>query len=308
MEHAGTKREVAVLAWPLAVGMVSFTLMGVVDTLLMGQVSTEAQAGVGLATTLAFAAVAFFRGLVTGAQTLVAAAWGAEDPARVRAAADAGLWIALACGLVAAGLLWFGHAPLLAWAVDDAAVGEAARAYLRVRVAGVPFTLLSFGLLAGLQGTGDTRSRMIVSVVGNALNVALDGALIFGWGWLPALGVEGAAWATVASSACMAGLYGVFFVRRLGWPRALSLDTIRRACAVGVPAGAQNLSGVGAFVVLNLALARTGATHLAASEIVLQIVSVSWWAATWGPVVPRRRRGWCARLGRWPWCSWGAAG
>ena len=56
------------MAWPLAVGMLSFTLMGVTDTLLMGHVGTAAQAGVGLAAILGYACLAFFRGLTTGAQ------------------------------------------------------------------------------------------------------------------------------------------------------------------------------------------------------------------------------------------------
>ena len=61
MSGEGGRKEVAFLAWPLAIGMLSFTVMGVTDTILMGQVSTPAQAGVGLATTLVFAVTAFFR-------------------------------------------------------------------------------------------------------------------------------------------------------------------------------------------------------------------------------------------------------
>ena len=64
----GGRKEVAVMAWPLAVGMISYTLMGLVDTLLIGRVSTAAQAGVGLASTFVFVAIAFCRGLSSGAQ------------------------------------------------------------------------------------------------------------------------------------------------------------------------------------------------------------------------------------------------
>ena len=70
----GGHREVAQMAWPLAVGLLSFTVMGVVDTLLMGQVSTAAQAGVSLAAVMTYDALSFFRGVVTGPQSLVAAA------------------------------------------------------------------------------------------------------------------------------------------------------------------------------------------------------------------------------------------
>ncbi len=91
MRGPGGKKEVSVLAWPLAIGMLSFTVMGVTDTLLMGHVGTDVQAGVGLATTLAFTFMAFFRGLTGGAQSLISAADGAGNWLRVRQAAGAAL-------------------------------------------------------------------------------------------------------------------------------------------------------------------------------------------------------------------------
>jgi len=264
------------MAWPLAVGMLSYTLMGVVDTLLMGQVSTAAQAGVGLAATLAFGALAFFRGVTTGAQSLVAAADGAGDRTRVRRAGGAGIVLGLVSGAGAMLLLFALTTPVLAWLNNDSAgIGHSARAYLDVRVFSLPCSLLGFGLLAALQGLGETRTRMWVSLTGNVLNALLDLLLIFGWGPIPALGEAGAAYATLVSSALMAALYGARYVRLLGWPRLPTREVLRGAVTIGLPAGMQSFLGVTAFTTMSLALARAGAEHLAASEIVLNIASIS---------------------------------
>jgi len=273
--HDGGTKEVAHLAWPLAVGMLSYTLMSLVDTLLMGHVSTAAQAGVGLATTFAFACMIFFRGLASGAQSLVAAADGARDSAKLRAAGSAGVWIGALSGLAATLLLLLSYRAVLGWAVSDVDVATSCSRYLEVRAWGLPFALLGFGCLAGLQGIGETRTRMWVSLAGNLTNVGLDLVLIFGCGPIPAWGEAGAAVATVVSNALIALLYGLRYRQLFGSLVRPGADVVRRALQVGLPSGCQGLVGVGAFLGMNLVLARTGAAHLAASEIVLRITSVS---------------------------------
>ena len=274
LARAGT-RAVARLAWPLAVGMLSFTLMGVVDTLLMGHVSTAAQAGVGLATSLTYLCVAFFRGLSSGAQSLVSAADGAGDGERLRRAAGAGALIGAGSGFVAAGLLLLLADPLLSLAGVQAEVALEAQAYLAVRVWGLPCSLLAFGLLSALQGIGETRTRMWVSLAGNLLNGGLDLVLIFGLGPIPAMGAAGAATATVASTVLMASLYAWRFVVCFGWPRLPGREVLRAAWAIGLPAASQAQMNVFAFVLMNLVLGRLGAVQLAASQVVIQVTSVS---------------------------------
>lgn len=271
----GSRKEVARMAWPLAVGMLSFTLMGVVDTLVMGRVSTAAQAGVGLGATLVFVGVAFFRGLTSGAQSLVAAADGAGDRERASRAAGAALLVGLTAGGVATALLGLLHGPVLALAAPDSEVVAACEAYVSVRLWGLPMALVSFAAGAVVLGFGDTRTRMWVSLVANVANAVLDVALVFGVGPVPALGVEGAAVATVCSTTLMAGLYLVEVRRRVGWPRLPDREVVRSALALGLPSGAQALLNVMAFAVMNLALARAGAAQLAASQVVLQVASVS---------------------------------
>ncbi len=274
MIHGG-KREVAKMAWPLAVGMLSFTLMSVADTLFMGYVGTTEQAGVGLATTLFFFFLSFFYGLLTGSQSLVAAAFGAKDDLRIKHAGSAGVIIGLFSAISALMLLALVYKPLLELTVPDDGIINSASAYLEMRLFGMPFSLIGLGLLSGIQGLGDTKTRMYVALCGNCLNVVLDYLFIFGAGPIAAMHEEGAALATVISSILMASMYVLAFLRKFGRPVIPPFEVIASSIKVGLPTGIQRLLDVTAFAVMNLVLARVGAVHLAASEIVLNIISVS---------------------------------
>lgn len=275
METPGGAREVARMAWPLAIGMFSFTLMGVVDTLLMGHVSTTAQAGVAVATMVVITFIAFFRGIASGCQALVAAAHGARNPVRIQAAATSAVLMALGFGVVAGTIVRFVAAPGLEWVVGDAEVAAAGRRYLEVRAFAVPFSMLSFGLLSSIQGLGDTRTQMWVSLAGNVVNAGVGVVLVFGVGPFPRLEEAGAGWSTVAGAATMASLYALRFRVKIGGLVRPTAEVLRSALSIGVPAGIQNLIGVSAFVVMNVALARAGREELAASQVVFQIISLS---------------------------------
>lgn len=178
-------------------------------------------------------------------------------------------------GLAAALVVGLALAPNLERLLGDAAVALSAQHYLQVRALAVPLSVLALGLLAGLQGRGDTRAQMVVSVAGNVVNATVGAALVFGFGPFPQLAEAGAAWGTVAGAGVMASLYVLRSRRTVGaWARP-RLEVLTSAARVGAPAGTQNLLGVGSMFVMNVALARAGEVELAASQIVLQIASLS---------------------------------
>lgn len=271
----GDREEVARLAWPLSIGMLSFSLMGLVDTLLMGRVGTIAQAGVGLGAIVCYALSGFFRGFASGPQALVSAGDGAGDRRRVRRAGSAGLIFGLGGGLILAALTWIAGTWIIGPLADDPAVVAEAGPYVRARAWAMPIGILSWGLMCGLQGLGDTRTRMWASLVGNAVNIGLDLVLIFGWGPIPALGAVGAAWATNAGILASGLVFAVVWLRRFGRPLWPGREVLSSGAHVGLPAGLQWAQGGFAFAVMTTVLARVGPVHLAANQIVLNIVSLS---------------------------------
>lgn len=271
----GGRDEVARMAWPLSVGMLSFTLMGLVDTLLMGQVGTIAQAGVGLGAVAVFSLSGFFRGFAGGAQALVAAGDGAGDRRRVRRAGTVAAIYGLVGGTVLAGLVWLVGTYALGPLADDPAVVEAAAPYVQIRALAMPLSVGSWGLMTALQGLGDTRTRMWASLAGNAVNIGLDLLLIFGWGPIPAMGAAGAAWATNAGELASFAIFALVWRRRFGRPVRPSREVLASAASIGLPAGLQWAQGGFAFAVMTLVLARVGAAHVAASQIVINVMSLS---------------------------------
>jgi MATE family multidrug resistance protein len=88
---------------------------------------------------------------------------------------------------------------------SDAEVQASAGTYLRIRLLAAPAVLLMVSAFGALRGLQDMRTPLRIAVASNLLNVPLDALLIFGLGPVPALGIAGAAWATVIAHWLAAG-------------------------------------------------------------------------------------------------------
>jgi MATE family multidrug resistance protein len=262
-------RRLLSLAWPLTVSMLSYSLMTLVDTLLVGHLGAAALAGVGLGGTVAFALLCFPFGLLRGVKTLVAQALGAGHRDRVRAYERVAIVTALGLGVIAIAV-GQGVAELLPRLSATAAAGQAARSYLRWRNLAAPLTLL-FGALRDVrQGEGDARSPMIASLVANAANLALALALIFVFH----LGVAGAGMACGLAQSLEAIL--LFTRRRVPSPRPQpTREHYRELLRMGLPTGLQLTFEVGSFAILTALIASTSELQMAAHQIVLQLCQVS---------------------------------
>src|SRR5215831_10757802 len=117
------------LAGPIAISMLSYSVMTLVDTLVVGRLGAAALAGVGLGGTVAFALLCFWFGLLRGTKTLVAQAIGAGRRDLVSAYRAAAILTALVAG-VATIAIGQGAAELLPHLAATAAAGHAARTYL----------------------------------------------------------------------------------------------------------------------------------------------------------------------------------
>jgi multidrug resistance protein, MATE family len=270
-------REVLGLSWPIMVSMLSLTVMIVVDSIYVARLGTVPLAAVGMAMSVTFLVLAFAMGLLRGAKVVAAQRTGAGDEASVDRTAWQALWLAWGLGLFVASLTPLGDG-LFHLMGGSAEVGRLADDYFTIRILGAPITFTLVSLNAWFEGRGDTRTPMVASLIANGLNVALDPVFIFGWGPVPAMGVGGAAGATVLSMGV-----GALFVgsRALRYLRARSVDPrpsrrlLRAIVRVGLPMGTSRALEVGAWVIFVAMLARIGDVELAAHVVVLRIVSVS---------------------------------
>jgi MATE family multidrug resistance protein len=267
-------RELVRLSWPVTVSMMSFTVMTLIDTILVGRLGKDQLGGVGLGGTVAFTLISFGWGLARGGKTLVSQAVGAGQPREAGGYLGASMLASLIFGLIAIAMSW-----PIAWALGRTAAtpaeGQAFATYLIIRSLGGPATLLFASLREVRYGEGDSRSPMVASVIANVCNAILAYLLIYPAG----LGVAGAAWAMVIAQTIEAVVLAIY-QHRVGW----GISLMRRShlialVRVGVPTGLQMLLEVGAFCLLAAMVASMSSAQMAAHQITLQVISFSFMPA-----------------------------
>jgi multidrug resistance protein, MATE family len=262
--------ELLRLSWPIAVSTLSYSIMTLVDTLLVGHLGPAALAGVGMGGTSAFALLCFSFGLLRGNKTLVSQAVGAGRGDLVAAYRAAALWVALAAGAatVVVGQL---AAPLMLGLSATPAAGEAARLYLSIRNLAAPLALVGVALRETRYGEGDARSPMLAAVAANLVNIALACLLVFAL----RLGVGGAAVATVIAQAVEAGV--LWWLGRVrGWrARGATRAHVRELWRIGLPTALQFMLEVGSFALLASLISSLSEVQMAAHQIALQVCQFS---------------------------------
>jgi MATE family multidrug resistance protein len=150
-------------------------------------------------------------------------------------------------------------------------VHQGAVTYIRIRLFGLPAILLMTVAFGSLRGLLDMRTPLRIAVTINALNILLDAVLIFGLGPIPALGIAGAAWATVASH-WLGAAWGLLAVRsRLGLPSRLRSRDARLLLVVGRDLFLRTALLTAFLVLTTRAATRIGSTAGAAHQAIRQI-------------------------------------
>lgn len=284
-EGPALQRLVA-LAWPLFVGNILTTFYNLADMYWVSWVGTDAVAAVAITFPTVWLTFSFGMGVTIAGVAFVARAMGQGRHEQAAHTAGQVLVLAFAVGIVlgGAGALFSGDIARLMGA--QGAVLADAVTYLAIVMAGLPLKYIYFAYRSVSQGSGDSKTPRNLLVLTVMLNIALDPVFILGWFGLPAMGVAGAAWATLAAEA-VGALVSVYFLasgRLAGVKlrlRHVKPDwTLMKAIAlVGIPGsldmGARGLSSV---VVAGI-VARFGAVEAAAYGIVNRLMSVVWTSA-----------------------------
>lgn len=267
-------REIVALAWPIAAGMLGETALGLVDTKLVSGLGSAALAGVGMGWTLLIFVQALVFGLMRGVKVRTAYAVGQGRPDDAVRYGEAGVILGALVGLA----VWFAAQDLtsiLVWLRVDAATIPHADAYVKARAWGAVGTSAGAALIQYRQGLGDSRTPMIVGIGGNVVNAILAYALIHGKFGLPALGVSGAGYGTAITE--VLELAALLALLARGRPRpALRLRAaIGEVLSLGLPTGLHFALEAAAFTLFTTVLGTMGAAEMAAHQIALMAIRVS---------------------------------
>lgn len=282
-QRSGLTRQIALLAGPLVLQNLSQTLLGVVDTYFVSRISTEALASVGLSSVLFFAVYMLFRGTANSTVVFVGRAHGGGDAERVGVAIWRSLnmivWLSLLVAFLPA--LFAGLMAIVAPS-DSPAVREMGTVYLQIRAFEIPLVMFSAVVWGFLVGRGNSRTPMILAWVTVLANIFLDWVLVLGNLGAPALGVAGAAYATLIANGINAALSAWILWSRssrrefgTGQFRLASWAELKAVLKVGLPMGAGDFIEIASFSAFFALLARLGTDILAANQIALQFLSVS---------------------------------
>jgi putative MATE family efflux protein len=157
-------------------------------------------------------------------------------------------------------------------------VMEIGTVYGRIIFIGLGFNFATYSVFTAMRGVANPNLAMILMISLSGLNIALDPIMIFGWGIIPAMGVAGAAWASVISYA-LAFIVGMIFfytggtnIRlRLKNSRPLRWSTMWKILKIGVPAGIGSVSFAGARLVVMPMITVFGTGVVAAYGVSQQI-------------------------------------
>ncbi len=276
------RRRVLGLAWPVITENFLETLLGLVDTALVGALGASAIAGVGSAQQAQFLLISILSALAIGNSVLVAQAFGARDLRGASALARQSLvWsLIISVPLALFGLL--AARPFTGLFGMDAEATAIGVAYLDITMATVVVLVCLFIGSGVLRGIGDSRTPMYVTLLANVINGFLAYGLIYGAFGLPNMGAVGSAVATlIARLVALAILLWVLWrgragvsIRGSGWKPDVAV--IRRVFAIGVPAAIEQVMTTLAFVGLTIVVGqRLGTVTLAAHRVVIAISSFS---------------------------------
>ncbi|MFB6147017.1 MAG: MATE family efflux transporter [Halobacteriaceae archaeon] len=249
------------LSLPIVVTNLLQTAYNLVDTIWLGQYSTEALAAISFAFPLVFFLISLGLGLAIGGSILVAQHTGADEESTAEYAAAQTVTFSLLAAVVLGGVGYVVVEDILRLLGASPAVLPRATAYLEIVSLGMVFLFAFFVFMSLMRGYGDTITPMLVMFVTVVVNMVLDPILIFGWGPAPELGVAGAAYATVASRALATAIgLGIMFRGLRGieihldqlWPDPEYLLTLLRVAA---PASVES---TGNAVAINLMLVIVG--------------------------------------------------
>lgn len=190
------RRAVFLLAVPMVLELVLESTFAVVDIYFVGKLGSSAVATVGLTETLLFLLYAIGMGLAMAVTAVVARRVGEGKREEAAVTAVQAIWIAVTVSLPFAVVGIVFAQELLRLMGGDAWTLEQGYPYMQWALGGNAVIMLLFTINAVFRGAGDAAAAMRVLWLANGLNIVLDPILIFGFGPVPALGIEGAAIAT----------------------------------------------------------------------------------------------------------------
>ena len=270
------------LAYPVILGMLGHTLIGVIDNIMVGRLGATQLAAVSLANSFVFIAMSAGIGFSTAITPIVAQGDAAKDVKTVRSAFQHGLLLCIVLGIILFGVVSFAT-PLMRLMRQPDEVIALARPF----VGWVGFSLLPMVIFQGYKQFADglslTKYAMYAVIFSNVIHVGINYVLIYGVWFFPKMGMMGAAIGTVISRVAMLIFmhYSLSRNERLKpYFSKFSFGEIKKSMlkkivSLGLPSSMQMLFEVALFTAAVWLSGFLGKTNQAANQIALSLASMT---------------------------------
>ncbi len=270
------------LAFPLMIGQLSQMLLGVADTVMVGHLGVTELAALTFASSLFHVPFVFGIGLLTGISVFTSNSRGADDAAGARGSCRHGMYLATVLGMIMLAGGWVLSENLGIFG-QPAEVTARTTVFFRILMGSLVPGLISIALKNHADALNRPWPPFWIFLGGVLLNIGLNRIMIHGMFGCPALGLEGAAWATLISRTIILVSMIVWLTRAEGlrewvpirWFRPPDLADIRSLLSVGFPASIQMACEVSAFSLAGLIMGRFGPVAMAAHQIAITLAATA---------------------------------
>lgn len=286
------------LAWPIILGLLGHTVVGLVDNIMVGKLGTGPLAAVSLGNSFLFMAMSVILGFSTGITPLVAASDSTNNTKEGKSVLKNGILLVTGLGIILTVIIFL-IKPLLYHMKQTEEVVELAIPYLNI----VALSLIPLAIFQAFKqfadGLSQTKYSMWATIIANLLNVILNYVLIYGIWIFPEMGIVGAAWGTLISRVVMAiAMYLYIFKKDKFlvyfenlWKEKFLKTTIKKLNGIGFPSALQMFFEFGIFTAGIWLSGTLGKNPQAANQIALNLSSMTFMFAMGLAVVATIRVG-----------------
>lgn len=198
---------------PMIVSMISIALYGIVDTIFVSNISEKALTAITLAYPVQNIITGIGLGTGIGLNSLLARSLGEKDEEKIQKTTLNGIILTVITWIIIAIVSMICIKPFLLYFSKDAELITLGTSYLYIISIFSLGTLFQITAEKILEAYGKTKESMIVQIVGSVINLVLDPILIYGFLFVPAFGIAGAAVATVIGQ-IIGMIIGIYYIKK----------------------------------------------------------------------------------------------
>ena len=277
-------KETVNIAWPAVIESFFTAFVGLVDSYMVSGLGSNAVAAVGLTTQPKFMGLSMFFAINVSLSALVARRKGEQRKDDANRILVSGLFFILLAALVISTSLVFFASDIIRFCGSNSDTHDAATLYFRIVMGGMIFNCIQMGINSAQRGAGNTKITMRTNLTSNTVNIIFNYLLIGGKLGFPALGVKGAALATVLGTVvasimsvmslfekdCFVSLPFIFKNRIL--PK---LESFKSLIKVGYSVFFEQLLMRVGFMATAIMAANLGTAQMAAHQVGMNIMGLS---------------------------------